>query len=69
MLSKKAEEDECLKGEQAIKDEEYECQEKWRTKPKIFDLQVSCILLLDQVLLLLSNNYISLHKFFGLRLT
>ena len=60
---------EGLKGEQEIRAEGYGSQEKWRTEPKICNLQVICVLLLDKVILLLSNHYISLDKSFGLRLT
>ena len=43
-------------GEQAIRAEVCECQVEWRTKKKICNLQVSCNLLLDQALLVLSNH-------------
>ena len=45
MQNKKAWEYECLKGEEVFSDEEYECQEEWRAKLEIYNLQVSCFLL------------------------
>ena len=46
-----------MKGEQAIRDKMHEYQEDWRTKIENYNLKVSCNFLLDQTLLLLSNNY------------
>ena len=37
--SKKVQGDEWLKDEQAIIAKEYECQEEWRTKQEIYNLQ------------------------------